>query len=142
MTPLYPHRSRSVVRIYTTVKFEPSKINIFVKDCQRGGKDVTCMSAIVCFNITGRTAVPPTQEIGKPVKIIHCSGSNTVKCPCSSTCLCPVFGHPHKVNKVLFHLLAMQNLLFNAHSIKSMDKRRKEKKVFSLNVEDSIIFSF
>uniref|UniRef100_A0A8C4H9J0 Integrin, alpha 11a n=1 Tax=Dicentrarchus labrax TaxID=13489 RepID=A0A8C4H9J0_DICLA len=44
--------SQSVVRIYTTVRFEPSKINIFVKDCQRGGKDVTCMSAIVCFNIT------------------------------------------------------------------------------------------
>ncbi|KAK9542377.1 hypothetical protein VZT92_000247 [Zoarces viviparus] len=56
--------SQSVVRIYTTVRFEPSKINIFVKDCQRGGKDVTCMSAIVCFNITARTAIPPTQEIG------------------------------------------------------------------------------
>uniref|UniRef100_A0AAX7SPG3 VWFA domain-containing protein n=1 Tax=Astatotilapia calliptera TaxID=8154 RepID=A0AAX7SPG3_ASTCA len=54
----------SVVRIYTTVRFEPSKINIFVKDCQRGGKDVTCMSAIVCFNITARTAISPTQEIG------------------------------------------------------------------------------
>uniref|UniRef100_A0A3Q3VN57 VWFA domain-containing protein n=1 Tax=Mola mola TaxID=94237 RepID=A0A3Q3VN57_MOLML len=57
--------SRSVVRIYTSVRFEPSKVNIFVKDCQRGGKDVTCMSAIVCFNITARTAVPPTQEIIK-----------------------------------------------------------------------------
>lgn len=56
--------SKGVVRIYTTVRFEPSKINIFVKDCQRGGKDVTCMSAIVCFNITARTAIPPTQEIG------------------------------------------------------------------------------
>nr|XP_020461334.1 integrin alpha-11 isoform X1 [Monopterus albus] len=56
--------SQCVVRIYTTVRFEPSKINIFVKDCQRGGKDVTCMSAIACFNITGRTAIPPTQEIG------------------------------------------------------------------------------
>ncbi|XP_054627498.1 integrin alpha-11a isoform X2 [Dunckerocampus dactyliophorus] len=56
--------SRSVVRIYTTVRFEPSKINIFVKDCQRGGKDVTCMSAIVCFNITARTAIAATQEIG------------------------------------------------------------------------------
>uniref|UniRef100_A0A7N6ADZ2 VWFA domain-containing protein n=1 Tax=Anabas testudineus TaxID=64144 RepID=A0A7N6ADZ2_ANATE len=54
----------SVVRIYTAVRFEPSKINIFVKDCQRGGKDVTCMSAIVCFNITARTAISPTQEIG------------------------------------------------------------------------------
>ncbi|KAM9860747.1 integrin alpha-11a isoform 2-T2 [Aulostomus maculatus] len=56
--------SQSVIRIYTTVRFEPSKVNIFVKDCQRGGKDVTCMSAIVCFNITARTAIPPTQEIG------------------------------------------------------------------------------
>ncbi|KAM3626216.1 uncharacterized protein V6R79_024895 [Siganus canaliculatus] len=56
--------SKSVVRIYTSVRFEPSKINIFVKDCQRGGKDVTCMSAIVCFNITARTAISPTQEIG------------------------------------------------------------------------------
>ncbi|KAA8595943.1 hypothetical protein FQN60_011234 [Etheostoma spectabile] len=56
--------SQSVFRIYTTVRFEPSKINIFVKDCQRGGKDVTCMSAIVCFNITAMTAIPPTQEIG------------------------------------------------------------------------------
>ncbi|KAM9764765.1 integrin alpha-11a isoform 1-T1 [Menidia menidia] len=56
--------SQSVVRIYAAVRFEPSKINIFVKDCQRGGKDVTCMSAIVCFNITARTAIPPTQEVG------------------------------------------------------------------------------
>nr|XP_057944628.1 integrin alpha-11a isoform X4 [Doryrhamphus excisus] len=56
--------SRSVVRIYTSVRFEPSKINIFVKDCQRGGKDVTCMSAIVCFNITARTAIAATQEVG------------------------------------------------------------------------------
>lgn len=67
-----PHRSQSVIRIHVNVRFEPSKINIFVKDCQRGGKDVTCMSAIVCFNITARTAILPTQEIGEPVKIIHC----------------------------------------------------------------------
>ncbi|XP_033844801.2 integrin alpha-11a [Periophthalmus magnuspinnatus] len=55
--------SQSVVRIYASVSFEPSKINIFVKDCQRGGKDVTCMSAIVCFNVTARTPVPPDQRI-------------------------------------------------------------------------------
>uniref|UniRef100_A0A3B4ZXX6 Integrin subunit alpha 11 n=1 Tax=Stegastes partitus TaxID=144197 RepID=A0A3B4ZXX6_9TELE len=61
--------SQSVVRIYATVRFEPSKVNIFVKDCQRAGKDVTCMSAIVCFNITARTAIPPTQEIGKPYNV-------------------------------------------------------------------------
>uniref|UniRef100_A0A3P8VRV2 Integrin, alpha 11a n=1 Tax=Cynoglossus semilaevis TaxID=244447 RepID=A0A3P8VRV2_CYNSE len=57
--------SQSVIRIHVNVRFEPSKINIFVKDCQRGGKDVTCMSAIVCFNITARTAILPTQEIGE-----------------------------------------------------------------------------
>uniref|UniRef100_A0A8C5CFZ9 Integrin, alpha 11a n=1 Tax=Gadus morhua TaxID=8049 RepID=A0A8C5CFZ9_GADMO len=42
--------SRSVVRINANIRFEPNKVNIFVKDCQRGGKDVTCMSAIVCLN--------------------------------------------------------------------------------------------
>ncbi|KAG7283790.1 hypothetical protein CRUP_034414 [Coryphaenoides rupestris] len=55
--------SRSVVRIHAKVRFEPNKVNIFVRDCQRGGKDVTCMSAIVCLNVTARTAIPPTQEI-------------------------------------------------------------------------------
>lgn len=84
VTPSYPSRSRSVVRIYTTVRFEPSKINIFVKDCQRGGKDVTCMSAIVCFNITARTPISPGQEIGKTEKIIHHGGIISVKFPCCS----------------------------------------------------------
>uniref|UniRef100_A0A8K9X6U4 Integrin, alpha 11a n=1 Tax=Oncorhynchus mykiss TaxID=8022 RepID=A0A8K9X6U4_ONCMY len=55
--------SRSVVRIHANIRFEPSKINVFVKDCERGGKDVTCMSAIVCLNVTARTAIPPTQEV-------------------------------------------------------------------------------
>lgn len=92
VTPVCPHRSQSVVRIYTTIRFEPSKVNIFVKDCQRGGKDVTCMSAIVCFNITGRTAIPPTQEVGKPVKIILFCGSSSVKFPSSTLGVCLVFG--------------------------------------------------
>ncbi|KAK2819825.1 hypothetical protein Q7C36_021471 [Tachysurus vachellii] len=56
--------SRSVVRIHANVRFEPSKVNIFNKDCQRGGKDVTCMSAIVCLNFTSRTFIKPTQEVG------------------------------------------------------------------------------
>ncbi|GAA6100616.1 integrin alpha-11a [Tachysurus ichikawai] len=56
--------SRSVVRIHATVRFEPSKVNIFNKDCRRGGKDVTCMSAIVCLNFTSRTFIKPTQEVG------------------------------------------------------------------------------
>uniref|UniRef100_A0AAZ3Q5M5 VWFA domain-containing protein n=1 Tax=Oncorhynchus tshawytscha TaxID=74940 RepID=A0AAZ3Q5M5_ONCTS len=59
--------SRSVVRIHANIRFEPSKINVFVKDCERGGKDVTCMSAIVCLNVTARTAIPPTQEVGESI---------------------------------------------------------------------------
>ncbi|XP_062405919.1 integrin alpha-11a [Sardina pilchardus] len=55
--------SRSVVRIHIMVRFEPSKVNIFNKDCRRGGKDVTCMSAIVCLNVTTRTSTRPTQEV-------------------------------------------------------------------------------
>uniref|UniRef100_A0A4W5QIK9 Integrin subunit alpha 11 n=1 Tax=Hucho hucho TaxID=62062 RepID=A0A4W5QIK9_9TELE len=47
--------SRSVVRIQAKVTFEPEKINTFNKDCRRGGKDVTCMSAIVCISLDART---------------------------------------------------------------------------------------
>uniref|UniRef100_A0AAR2JC89 VWFA domain-containing protein n=1 Tax=Pygocentrus nattereri TaxID=42514 RepID=A0AAR2JC89_PYGNA len=56
--------SRSVIRIHANVRFEPSKVNIFNKDCRRGGKDVTCMSAIVCLNVTARTAIKASQEVG------------------------------------------------------------------------------
>ncbi|KAI1889416.1 hypothetical protein AGOR_G00162650 [Albula goreensis] len=55
--------SRSVIRIHASVEFEPSKINIFNKDCRRGGREVTCMSAIVCLNISTRTPLPPKQEV-------------------------------------------------------------------------------
>lgn len=54
-----------MVRIHIMVRFEPNKVNIFNKDCRRGGKDVTCMSAIVCLNVTSRTYIRPTQEIGE-----------------------------------------------------------------------------
>uniref|UniRef100_A0A8C7JWJ9 Integrin subunit alpha 11 n=1 Tax=Oncorhynchus kisutch TaxID=8019 RepID=A0A8C7JWJ9_ONCKI len=47
--------SRSVVRIQGKITFEPEKINTFNKDCRRGGKDVTCMSAIVCISLEART---------------------------------------------------------------------------------------
>uniref|UniRef100_A0A8C9VS01 Integrin, alpha 11a n=1 Tax=Scleropages formosus TaxID=113540 RepID=A0A8C9VS01_SCLFO len=56
--------SRSVVRIYANVRFEPSKINIFNKDCHRGGKEVTCMSAIVCLNVTAQTPILPNSKVG------------------------------------------------------------------------------
>lgn len=57
-----------MIRIHATVRFEPSKVNIFNKDCRRGGKDVTCMSAIVCMNVTARTVIKPTQEVGQSSK--------------------------------------------------------------------------
>ncbi|NXD38258.1 ITA11 protein, partial [Copsychus sechellarum] len=41
--------SRSVVQINASLRFEPPKINIFTKDCQRNGKEATCMRAFVCF---------------------------------------------------------------------------------------------
>ncbi|KFV77427.1 Integrin alpha-11, partial [Struthio camelus australis] len=41
--------SRSVVQVNASIRFEPSKINIFTKDCKRNGKDATCMSAFICF---------------------------------------------------------------------------------------------
>ncbi|XP_066557311.1 integrin alpha-11 [Amia ocellicauda] len=55
--------SRSVVQIHVNVRFEPNKVNIFNKDCRRGGREVTCMSAIVCLNVTGKTPLTPTQEL-------------------------------------------------------------------------------
>uniref|UniRef100_UPI0037E82807 integrin alpha-11 n=1 Tax=Semicossyphus pulcher TaxID=241346 RepID=UPI0037E82807 len=47
--------SRGVVRIQAKLTFEPEKVNIFNKDCWRGGKEVTCMSVIVCLSLDSRT---------------------------------------------------------------------------------------
>ncbi|XP_056272720.1 integrin alpha-11 [Pseudoliparis swirei] len=47
--------SRSVVRIQATLVFEPEKVNVFLKDCRRGGKEVTCMSVNVCLSLDART---------------------------------------------------------------------------------------
>uniref|UniRef100_A0A672YKB9 Integrin, alpha 11b n=1 Tax=Sphaeramia orbicularis TaxID=375764 RepID=A0A672YKB9_9TELE len=47
--------SRGVVRIQTKLTFEPEKVNIFNKDCRRGGKEVTCMSVTVCLSLDSRT---------------------------------------------------------------------------------------
>ncbi|XP_013884775.1 integrin alpha-11 [Austrofundulus limnaeus] len=46
--------SRAVVEIQTRLTFEPERINIFNKDCQRGGKGVTCMSVTVCLSLHSR----------------------------------------------------------------------------------------
>uniref|UniRef100_I3JWQ8 Integrin subunit alpha 11 n=1 Tax=Oreochromis niloticus TaxID=8128 RepID=I3JWQ8_ORENI len=47
--------SRGVVQIKAKITFEPEKVNIFNKDCQRGGKEVTCMSVTVCLSLDFRT---------------------------------------------------------------------------------------
>ncbi|XP_070828481.1 integrin alpha-11 [Chaetodon trifascialis] len=47
--------SRGVVRIQAKLIFEPEKVNIFNKDCRRGGKEVTCMSVTVCLSLDSRT---------------------------------------------------------------------------------------
>ncbi|XP_035771278.1 integrin alpha-11-like [Neolamprologus brichardi] len=47
--------SRGVVQIQAKLTFEPEKVNIFNKDCQRGGKEVTCMSVTVCLSLDFRT---------------------------------------------------------------------------------------
>ncbi|NXM36747.1 ITA11 protein, partial [Oxyruncus cristatus] len=56
--------SRSVVRINASIRFEPSKINIFTKDCKRNGKDATCMSASVCFTALFLSAHFQTATVG------------------------------------------------------------------------------
>ena len=58
-------RSRSVVQINASIRFEPSKINIFTKDCKRNGKDATCMSAFICFTAVFPSAHFQTARVGK-----------------------------------------------------------------------------
>ncbi|KAB1257212.1 Integrin alpha-11, partial [Camelus dromedarius] len=41
--------SRPVVQINASLRFEPSKINIFHRDCKRSGRDATCLAAFLCF---------------------------------------------------------------------------------------------
>lgn len=47
--------------------FEPQKVNIFNKDCRRGGKAVTCMSVTVCLSLDSRTkaATKTRTDVGK-----------------------------------------------------------------------------
>uniref|UniRef100_A0A8C1J8H6 Integrin, alpha 11b n=1 Tax=Cyprinus carpio TaxID=7962 RepID=A0A8C1J8H6_CYPCA len=56
--------SRSVVRVGISIHFEPSKINVFNKDCIRGGREVSCMLATVCLNITPRTPITDPKTVG------------------------------------------------------------------------------
>lgn len=65
-----------MVQIQATLTFEPEKINIFNKDCRRGGKEVTCMSVIVCLSLDFRTRTRTKSgaDVGKPRMSLHRSG--------------------------------------------------------------------
>ncbi|NWS06674.1 ITA11 protein, partial [Motacilla alba] len=56
--------SRSVVQVNASLRFEPSKINIFTKDCRRNGKEATCMRAFVCFTALFLSAHFQTASVG------------------------------------------------------------------------------
>ncbi|XP_061532342.1 integrin alpha-11-like isoform X2 [Phycodurus eques] len=49
-------RCRQVVRLESTLTFEPAKVNVFRKGCQRAGRAVACMVAVVCLRLRGATA--------------------------------------------------------------------------------------
>ncbi|XP_051978489.1 integrin alpha-11-like [Xyrauchen texanus] len=55
--------SCTVVRVEIRVNFEPSKINVFNKDCIRGGREVSCMLANVCLNATARTPMSEPKTV-------------------------------------------------------------------------------
>lgn len=63
--------SRSVVRIESSLTFEPQKINIFNKDCRRGGKEVTCMSAIICLSLNTRSGTRARTGTSTDVGELH-----------------------------------------------------------------------
>lgn len=73
--PCLPRRSRSVVQINASIRFEPPKINIFTKDCKRNGKDATCMSAFICFTAVFLSAHFQTSSVGE------CTAAHTAKTP-------------------------------------------------------------
>ncbi|XP_053811006.1 integrin alpha-11 isoform X1 [Vidua chalybeata] len=56
--------SRSVVQINASLRFEPSKINIFTKDCKRNGKEATCLRAFICFTALFLSAHFQTASVG------------------------------------------------------------------------------
>lgn len=58
-------RSRGVVQIHTRLVFQPEKVNVFNKDCLRGGVDVSCMSLSVCLSLSATTRSPPAAHVGE-----------------------------------------------------------------------------
>lgn len=55
-----------MVQINASLHFEPSKINIFHKDCKRSGRDATCLAAFLCFMPIFLAPYFQTATVGKP----------------------------------------------------------------------------
>lgn len=64
LVSVFLNRSRSVVRVGISVNFEPSKVNVFNKDCVRAGREVSCMLATVCLNVTAQTPMSDPKTVG------------------------------------------------------------------------------
>lgn len=79
-------RSRGVVQIQSSLIFEPEKVNIFNKDCERGGKEVTCMSVTICLSLHSRTRTKakPKAEVGEFPSKPHAQVNFTSTCPVGS----------------------------------------------------------
>lgn len=56
-----------MVQVQAGLVFQPEKVNVFNKDCWRGGKEVTCMSITVCLSLHPRTRsiAIATAEVGE-----------------------------------------------------------------------------
>lgn len=54
-----------MVRIQAGLRFEPQKVNVFNKDCRRGGKEVTCMSLTACLSLRSRSGAMATEGVGE-----------------------------------------------------------------------------
>lgn len=56
-----------MVQVQAGLVFQPEKVNVFNKDCWRGGKEVTCMSITVCLSLHSRTRsiAMATAEVGE-----------------------------------------------------------------------------
>ncbi|EDL95758.1 integrin, alpha 11 (predicted) [Rattus norvegicus] len=61
--------ARPVVQINASLHFEPSKINIFHKDCKRNGRDATCLAAFLCFGPIFLAPHFHTATVGKPASL-------------------------------------------------------------------------
>lgn len=55
-----------MVQINASLHFEPSKINIFHRDCKRSGRDATCLAAFLCFTPVFLAPHFETDTVGKP----------------------------------------------------------------------------